>query len=242
MSNYLQRYNITFLDEVDSTNTYLKMELRQRDLFAPYCVSASYQTAGRGQRNKQWLSDKGLNINASFLIDNVSAVEQLPMLNQAASLAIKSVLEKRGIQNIAIKWPNDVYVGNHKIAGVLVENIISGNNIKACVIGIGLNVNQLDFERLNATSLKVELNNDQDVVEVLHALYDELYLHSKIAETELSLMYNNSLYRKDEDVTFQSDQGISTYRILSVLKNGNLLVKDGDNFKEVEHHKEKWIV
>jgi BirA family biotin operon repressor/biotin-[acetyl-CoA-carboxylase] ligase len=242
LSNYLKHYNITFLDEVNSTNTFLKEEARSKNLKAPYCVSAAYQHLGKGQREKSWHSNKDENIVCSFLVDSISKIGELPKLNKAASLAIHGMLTEFGITDVSIKWPNDVYVKDVKIAGVLPENIISGSRLKNCIIGVGLNVNQTEFSDFEATSMKRELLRDVDSILVLHKLYDMVYYFLSLAEKDLGNRFNELLYKKNKLVTFQSDNGIKTYQVLSVLENGNLLVKEGQQFKEVEHHKEKWQV
>lgn len=107
---------------------------------------AREQTAGRGQRGNSWEAEPGKNITLSLIL----RPEQLPAMRQfelseAVALAVADTVESLGIGHVAVKWPNDIYVGDRKIAGILIENTLSGNLISRSIVGIGLNVNQREF-------------------------------------------------------------------------------------------------
>ncbi|TAF44995.1 MAG: biotin--[acetyl-CoA-carboxylase] ligase [Sphingobacteriales bacterium] len=159
------------LVKVDSTNNYLKNLLSN---FEPLpqgtVIMADEQFAGRGQSNHKWLSQKGKNLTFSiFLMPNFLAVQQQFKLNQAITLGITDCLIKLLGNNCKIKWPNDIYFNADKIGGILIENTVRGHKISESVVGIGLNVNQKQFDSSlkNANSLAHILGVDFDLIGLL---------------------------------------------------------------------------
>lgn len=149
--------DIIWLEEAKSTNDVLKNAISRFDNLS--VVSAFLQTGGRGQRENKWHSEGGQNLTFSILLKNleVKAADQLAV---SAATAV-SVVEFLSTYNISadIKWPNDIYVDGNKICGILIENGLRGENIDWSVIGIGINVNQVDFPEYlpNPTSIKCEM-------------------------------------------------------------------------------------
>src|SRR5690554_1314415 len=130
------------MDETSSTNSELKQLQQKKRLPEGSIVVADYQTQGRGQAGNTWFSDKGCNLLFSFLVyPKFIAANRQFILSRIVSLAIKKVLD-RYFDDITIKWPNDIYWKNKKIAGMLIENTLMGQKINSSIIGIGLNVNQ----------------------------------------------------------------------------------------------------
>ena len=145
------------LDATDSTNDYLKELLTSEDPPNGTVVWTQWQRKGRGQMGRNWISEAGKNLTFSILnkFNNFPVGEQF-LLNMVTSLAITGVLKRHDVPDLKIKWPNDILSGKHKICGILVEAIIKGTDLKAAIIGIGLNVNQEHFEEsLRATSIKI---------------------------------------------------------------------------------------
>lgn len=134
---------IKWIDKVDSTNTYLKEH--PSELPAGTMLAARTQNAGRGQRGNSWEAEPGKNLTFSFRAENLPLrpSEQFAV-SEATALAIVALLRDYGIET-KVKWPNDIYVGNRKICGILIENSIMGDRISSSVIGAGLNVNQTIF-------------------------------------------------------------------------------------------------
>lgn len=135
---------LIWLDECDSTNSVIARE----KLAHGTAVFARAQTAGRGQRGNSWESEPRKNLTFSLLLRPawVEASRQFAV-SQAVSLAIVAVLERHlgeGAQ-LRIKWPNDIYAGNRKICGILIENSLTGNRLNRCIVGAGINVNQTEF-------------------------------------------------------------------------------------------------
>jgi BirA family biotin operon repressor/biotin-[acetyl-CoA-carboxylase] ligase len=219
----------------------LKSRIKLGYATQPYAVSAGSQSAGRGQRGKYWDSAPNQNILVSLLVSDPGDLAQLSWLNNAAALALVDVLEKNGIKNSRVKWPNDVYIGDRKVAGILTENVVSDKRVKYAAVGVGLNVNQRTFGDYRATSLSLVTGEEHNLIDVLHSLYDSFY--KRIAENKDLLLeeVNARLYKLEKNVTFEKDNRMVEYEIKGILASGNLLVKKESNLIELEHHKVKWI-
>ncbi|MBR5274418.1 MAG: biotin--[Bacteroidales bacterium] len=150
-----KKHDIIWLESVDSTNEEAKRHISDIDNLS--VLSALEQTAGRGQRGNKWTSAPGENlmftIVMKFSCDPASLCQGLQhpllardqfVLNEIASLSVVDFLSKHGI-SAKIKWPNDIYVGSEKICGILIENSLRGSGISSSIIGIGLNINQRNF-------------------------------------------------------------------------------------------------
>ena len=149
--------NLIVLDEIESTNNYLK---QYYDSLVPYTViRANYQSNGRGQFERGWESTKNKNLLFSILF-KLDLGFSPDLMNPIIVTAIKSTLDEMGI-NASFKDPNDVYVGDKKIAGILIETKYDANKLKYMVVGVGLNVNQLTFDDLNAVSIHQLLGSNQ---------------------------------------------------------------------------------
>lgn len=161
------------LDEVDSTNNWLKAN------GAAYghgtVVTAATQTAGRGQRGNSWESQPGANVTMSMLIEprDVPASQQFAV-SEVVSLAVVDTLREflGDDAPVAVKWPNDIYWNDRKICGILIENVLCGTRILRSVVGIGLNVNQREFlsDAPNPVSMYQIAGHEFDVDEVLQYL------------------------------------------------------------------------
>ncbi|WP_046743581.1 biotin--[acetyl-CoA-carboxylase] ligase [Kordia zhangzhouensis] len=196
------------LDAIDSTNSYLRA-LSTREILDDYTVvTARFQTAGKGQMGTQWVVEQGKNLTFSVF----KKIEQLEnnqgfFISMATSLAIYHALKQLQIPKLAIKWPNDILADNHKICGILIENVIQNNKMTAAVIGIGLNVNQLQFEtHFRATSLRRNTGIQYDLNEVLFVILAQLKAFFQFIETQsfeqLQHAYESLLFRKDKPSTF----------------------------------------
>lgn len=194
------RFNIDWIDSVDSTNNEVKrcME-RLSDLSV---ISATEQTSGRGQRGNIWLSEPGKNLTFSIavkyggrLFDNANPVNQF-VINGIVSLSVVELLETYGI-DARIKLPNDIYVNGKKICGILIEHSVLGSSLIHSIIGVGLNVNQMNFDEslANPTSILLEIGGDEiHLPSLLEKLLD---LFLKYAERytpdEIQCLYQSKL-------------------------------------------------
>jgi len=143
-------------------------------------IVAGEQTKGRGRMGRKWLSPPNNSLSLSIILH--PTIEQLPQLNMVASLAVVQSIERIAGLKPAIKWPNDVLVGGRKVSGILIENILEGRNVKAAIVGIGINV-ELDpssFSEIStiATSLSIESMRETsrwDTLCILLEVFDEIY-------------------------------------------------------------------
>lgn len=242
---YLKR-----LDVVDSTNRYARDE--SATLFSesggrPVAVTAVHQTAGRGQRGNVWSSEQGRNLLLSVLVrpGRVLAVANQFILSQAVALSLHNALLQYGIAT-KVKWPNDIYAGNRKLAGILVELDYSGPFVEQAIIGIGLNVNQTEFPVMDRipVSMKMLLGNDVSVEDVMRDVlcnfshyYSEMRWGCKEA---ISAEYRELLLGLGEQRNYVDTDGAFTAVIEGVEPTGHLLLRRSDGtlsryaFKEVE--------
>jgi BirA family biotin operon repressor/biotin-[acetyl-CoA-carboxylase] ligase len=226
------------LDAIDSTNSFLK-ELAQNSVLDDYTtVVAKKQTLGRGQMNRSWSSEPNKNLTFSTFIRFRSlTIEHQPYLNFAVSLALYEVLESLSVPKLAIKWPNDIMSGSQKICGILIETTFAHHRIKNTVIGIGLNVNQAEFPAYlpKAASLKMILNKDFDLDEILEQLVEKIRFKIDALEhqkfDQIHQNYLAHLYKRDTPLTFKDEQSQLFFMgmIKTVSTSGRLRIQLEDD-------------
>lgn len=192
--------NICWLESIDSTNKELRKRLDQSDNLS--IIAAEMQSAGRGQGDHTWHSAPGLNLTFSILLRHrcLKASDALAVTSIMA-LGIRDYLHTKGIEPW-IKWPNDIWVGDKKICGILVENCIHAGAIDFSIVGVGLDLNQTDWpaELPNPVSLKELTGKDYDTHEELQQLSEALARRSAQASApggvaELIDEFNNVVVR-----------------------------------------------
>lgn len=198
------------LDAIDSTNDFLKELLINNNPENFTVVTAEAQTKGKGQMGSVWVSEKGKNLTMSVLVKGfLFDVNQIYNLNISVAIAIISVLEKFNIPKLSIKWPNDIMSDNKKVGGILIENVIRGATDIHSIIGIGLNVNQVNFDGLpKASSLSLMANATFDKYELLQEIVEEIKLNiSKLKANrseELWKKYTDLLFKKGIPMPFET--------------------------------------
>ena len=239
--------NLVTLTEVDSTNNFLKQALaNSTPLTEGTVIMAESQYAGRGQQQNKWHSEPGKNLTFSLLLKpSFLPVNQQFNLTLAISVGIINALGNVLGTGVKIKWPNDIYFNDGKLGGVLIENMVQGQQIKNSVIGIGINVNQIDFapEVPNPVSVKQILQKDYELkllLSELCACIEAAYLMLKAGNIEqLKAFFKQNLYWIDELKPFKTADGIFNGIIKDVTPTGQLAVSAGNelrlyNFKEIE--------
>ena len=243
------------LQSIDSTNKYA-MGLVHGDLLPDgqgeaqhgMAVFTHEQTAGKGQRGKNWVSQKDLNIALSILLKPypLSVPDQFK-LSVCIAVSAWEFFSKYAGDETKIKWPNDIYWQDRKTGGILIENSISGNKWKYAVVGFGLNINQTAFNPSlkNPSSLKQITGKDYDVVELSKKLCNELELtFNRLLNGDMNgLMneYNQHLYKKNSIVKFKKDAVVFEGRIMKVDEAGRLIVQT--SFEEAfEFGSVEWII
>ncbi|MBQ3843996.1 MAG: biotin--[Bacteroidales bacterium] len=158
---------ILSFDELSSTNVWLYDKISEKNDISDTVVVAAHQTAGRGMDKNRWESEAGKNLLFSIALNvNFLEAENQFTISQAVSVAIVDVLSQFiDNQQLFIKWPNDIYFGDKKLAGMLIQNTVEGRMMGTSIIGIGLNVNQMEFSKdiPNPISLKMILGKDFDL-------------------------------------------------------------------------------
>ena len=228
--------NIIKLDAIDSTNSYLKKIILNKDVSDSTIVTAKFQTKGKGQLGTNWQSEDSKNLIFSIYKKDLGIkVKDQFIISIIVSLALIKTLKKNNLPNLRIKWPNDIMSENKKICGILIENIVKEKHIKHAVIGIGLNVNQTIFDNLpNASSIKKITGNTHNKDEILKELANNInrsfeMIYSSSSEI-IFKKYEELLYRINKPSTFKNLKGENfTGFIKGVNKLGKLNVMLDDN-------------
>lgn len=240
------------LQEVESTNAFAMSLLSSGDCENGTLIIAHSQTAGRGQRGTTWESEPGKNLTFSIVL---KSIRLLPtehfVLSKMVALALINVLQDIVLYPdlLKIKWPNDIYYGDKKLAGILVENKFRGNKLEASVIGIGLNVNQAFFsDNINETTTSIIqiTNKSLELNIVLEKIIDELQkgyflLNSSNSNLSIEKAYKNHLFGLDfRNYKVLENNEKLRLKIIDVLSNGQVIMIDELQlnykfwFKEIE--------
>ena len=222
------------VERTDSTNTLLKEllakgEWPQDERF----LYAGYQTAGRGQTGNSWESEEGKNLLCSIVLP---PAKNLYFLNIAVSVAILRLID----EPLTIKWPNDIYWQDKKLAGILLENAIVGSEITYSIAGIGLNVNQTEFvsDAPNPVSLKQITGKENDIDQLMQDLFEAVYTVLNEPEDVIWSEYKSHLYRREGYWPFADTNGVFEAQIEDVLPTGEVVLRDENNKKRVYHFKQ----
>ncbi|MBO4371055.1 MAG: biotin--[acetyl-CoA-carboxylase] ligase [Paludibacteraceae bacterium] len=232
------------LKETDSTNSWLQSYARQNDPNEGLLVFTDFQTSGRGQMGNHWESAPGANLLFTLLLKpaNLPANAQF-VLSQAVALGVVDYLSTFGA-DFSIKWPNDIYWNNKKIAGILIENDLDGNHVGRSYIGIGLNINQLEFvsDAPNPVSLAQIIGRQLPLGDCLDGVYQAILdRYARLSQADrIRCDYKDKLYRFGQPARYRDANGLFTGTIEGVADSGHLLVRHPDGtlhhyfFKEIE--------
>ena len=225
---------IVWFDSLDSTNS--EALRRLPELETPVVLAAREQTAGRGQRGNSWFSAPGQNLTFSIVLrfrpDELPAADAV-WLNYLSALVVADHVESLGV-GCSVKWPNDIYAGRDKICGMLIENSLEGSCVAASVIGIGLNMNQLEFPQLaRATSVARCTGSHYDLEESLEALAERFEdalpaLFDPLRRSALFDRYTARLFQKDVRARYRDLLSGREFDglIRGVASDGRLLLED----------------
>jgi len=230
----MMEFKIVHVDETDSTNRWMKENGE-----GVMVVVADFQTAGKGCGSNTWESERGQNLLFSVLIhpQKVSARTQF-IITQMVSVALCNTLQRYIPQTPEIKWPNDIYVGDKKICGVLIENRLEGHRIKDCVIGIGLDVNQTEFksDAPNPVSIKQLTGRDTDRDELLHLFLNQLQL--AVENKGIHQDYKNRLYRRKGLYPFEANGTRFMATVVGTTDDGRLMLQNDEGIAHLYRFKE----
>ncbi len=236
-----------YYEELASTNSQLRSLIFTQHL-PPFCVvQAGFQTAGRGQEGNRWESAKGENLLFSILVRPKQLLARNQFyLSKAISVAIVESLNKVE-PGFEIKWPNDIYHGDKKVAGILIENNLDRAYIDFSIVGIGINVNQTEFisDAPNPISLKQISKSNHEPQKVLATITNAIEqwiekLNDRKTD-ELDAAYNRQLYRRIGTYPFRDKEGTFEAALERIEPEGYLVLRDTQNqirsyaFKEVSY-------
>ncbi len=231
------------LDTVDSTNNYAMGRVHAGLAKHGEAWFTLEQTAGKGQRGRNWQSERGKNIAMSLVLEpgRLKITNQFH-LSAATALACFEFLSGYAGDETKIKWPNDLFWRDRKAGGILVENVLQGTVWKWAVVGIGININQTDFEEVikNPVSLKQVTGKDFDITDMGRELYDLLMnkLQMLQAADDIMTAYNEHLYKQNQLVALKKGSTIFETVIKEVCVTGRLITVDAIerafDFGEVE--------
>ncbi len=235
-------HNTLYLEQTDSTNRELwRMLDAGRELPEGFSLRAGDQTAGRGMGNTSWISEAHKNLTFSVLFKpRFLAPNKQFLLNKSIAVAIVTALSKT-TKNTAfkIKWPNDIYFSNKKIAGTLIENRIMGQTYEFCVVGAGVNVNQRNFpnDLPNPTSLALITGKEHNIKGIMDVILEHMILYYSILkqkrESAIHEAYLKHLLGHGKWMQFAHEGKIVNAMIVGVNNYGKLILKyENQDLKE----------
>lgn len=228
--------NLVHVPECHSTNTLLREWLDQKDLPEGTVVITETQTAGRGQRGNSWESAPGKNLTFSILFkpDFLEAKDQF-YLTMVVSLAVAEAVRKFIDDPVAVKWPNDIMVGDRKVCGILIESTVQGTMVTDVIVGIGLNVNQSEFTQPHAVSLTMvaesELNPAEVLEEVLTSLESNYSLLRSGQHRTIKDRYMDQLYWHRQPHIFEFNGAPFVGMIAGVDPDGRLCIQSEEGMR-----------
>ncbi len=240
--NSIVAKRVVFMPSCHSTNDICAGLAEKEQDSTGLVVITDFQEKGRGQSGNLWYSKRGENIILSYYLNtSFLDVNEQYFLSMAVCLAVSDTVEKFLNTEVKIKWPNDIYVSK-KISGILIQNSLKGTSMEYSIIGIGLNVNQVEFPIENATSLRAIsgkwylLNSVFEILSIKMEYYFKLL--KKGNNQKLKNLYMNRLWWLDEDHEFESKGKKFRGSIKDVSPRGNLIIDTQDGirkftFKEV---------
>jgi len=238
--------SIIRLKLTDSTNNYANSQIRVKELVEGTVFLAYEQTSGRGQLKNTWESEPGKNLLFSIVLyPGFIEIRRQFMLSKVVTLGIYQAIHKY-VDDLKIKWPNDIYSGNLKLGGILIENSIMSGSLKSSVIGIGLNVNQTVFQSNapNPVSIRILTNQHYDCEKILTEVLSGInYYYAMLRngdEDKIDQEFISVLYRLNERHSFRAEKEVFKGEIIGGNEIGQLIIRKEDDeilqfhFKEVE--------
>lgn len=226
--------NIIKLNAIESTNSYLKDLIHSTELENFTVVVAENQTAGRGQMGSVWEVEPGKSLTFSVFVRCVDFdVDTQFYFNMCVSLACYEVLKRHTSVNLKVKWPNDIMAEKDKIAGILIENSIRGQIILASIVGIGINVNQLNFpEHLTGVTSLAKItgrtfDKEKLIFELVQEMKEQLEHFENKKFNEIKSNYLKSLFEFQKPRMFELASGtLFLGKIVDVNSSGQLVVEN----------------
>jgi len=243
---------LIYINNTDSTNIYATNLIEKNKPEEFTIIQTGYQLKGKGQGNKFWHSEPNMNLLFSLILYPKINADKQAYLNKAITISLCSFFSQYS-QNVYIKWPNDIWIDNKKIAGILIENSILGNKINNCIVGIGININQIDFpnEIPNPISLKKITGVEHNLSDVLENILSFIEINYNFIISgnfiDIDMIYHSNLLFLNDEKTYINNDGtkfkakfnkVDEYgRIVLEDKNGTINNYDiGEVSFEIKHN------
>ena len=223
--------NIIELNTTLSTNNYAAKLVSQTKIPFGTVIMADFQSKGKGQRDSSWISQKSQNLLLSFIIDSSFLdSKSIFYLCKITALVIREFIYEILQTDTLIKWPNDILVGNKKIAGILIENQWKNNNISSSIVGMGINVNQIIFpSKINAISLKEISGKNYDLrllLDLLNDIYNRWFTSLKKQKMKLiDDEYHQNLLNFNKWAIYSTKESQFKAKLKAVNQLGLLILK-----------------
>jgi len=234
---------IIHLESVESTNPYLLNEFKNGRVSSGTVLHADIQTKGRGQRMKEWHSEPFANLMLSIAADlNLWKIQNIISLNHIVAVSIQEFL-KGYVNDVKVKWPNDIMVNDKKMVGILIENQLSSSQRRS-VIGIGVNINQQEFNAPRATSLSLETGKffkiQELIFELIAVLNKNLNDFQQKGEAYYFQLFNENLWKLNETHPFIIDDKTIEGQIVSSDLEGQLQVSLNGEIVDISNGQVKY--
>ncbi len=219
-------------EQVDSTNNYASTIAKLPETLSGTAITTDFQLEGRGQRDNKWLAQPGSSFLGTIILKIPLKPEEIFYLSKWAALQVAKTLIQHNIQSVSIKWPNDIFVEEKKIGGILIENSWSDQQLHYSLIGIGINISNQNIE--NATCISnhtIEIPTVSSFLKTLrNQMARDLFLLEEKKRTEIDSQYHHKLFQKGEIKHYQIVKDQSTFqgKIIHVEADGKLLIETED--------------
>lgn len=236
-------------DQLDSTNAYLQRMQSEHDI-RNWVVSADEQTAGKGMGSNGWESERGKNLTFSMAVDmGFLPAERQFLLSEAVALGIIEVLDKMlPPEKLSIKWPNDIYYENCKLAGILINSTIKANMMDTSIVGIGLNVNQMQFQDwpTHPISLKMATGKTYDLQPLLEQIAERILKKVELLKSDpaaIEQSYLKRLFRYQTWADYEVEGKVRRLFMTGIDPFGRLMMRDeADNSYRFDIKEIKFLV
>lgn len=221
------------LQQVESTNNYATGLVHAGMAQPGAAVFAHHQTKGKGQRNRQWQDEGGKNIALSLILQPPGlALSQTFLLSAATAVGVHHFFSHYAGSETSVKWPNDLYWRDRKAGGILIENIVQGSDWKAAIVGIGININQTEFDDLGKKAVSLKQITGQEHKPVLLAIelcgyLSDAYTLLHRLPSDVMERYQKHLYKLNETVRLKQGSRVFDAVVKGVTALGELIVEHG---------------
>lgn len=226
---------------VDSTNNYAMHLINENMAVDGLVVRADYQSKGKGQHSNVWMAEESKNILLSIILEmNAISLGQQFLVNASFCLSVANMfMQEYEVPDVSIKWPNDIYAGKKKLSGILIENVIRGTNWQYAIIGVGLNINQLNFKDLtNATSLKHFTKKNHSIskcTKIFFKYLNKYYERFLTDPTKIIDEYNALLHGRNIDISYKYKHEIRSGTLIEVKPTGEIEIETKEGLKTFRH-------